>query len=393
MDSSNADEFYSNEQFQAFFKNSPQSLVLKADFPKFTILAVSDRYLSLTHKKRNELLGNGLFEVFPGSNADPSEGLSVSSSFNRVITSKSADELPVFKYEIFVPEVTELQTQYWSNLNEPVINGQGEVSYIINTTANITLQIINSHAQARASELEETLSREQVLNAELSTVNEELHTLNEELHRSQQELALLNFELEERVAARTKALSDSEAMMRTAITSANLGTWFINVQTREFVPSERMKVLFGFYVNEAMSIQAAMNQISETYREQVDTNFESIMNKGGTFTMEYPVIGFRDKKLRWLRSTGETYQRSVGKPAHFSGTVMDITESKLDEIRKNDFIAMVSHELKTPLTSLKAYVQMLAGKARKAEDSFTAEALDKVNLQVKKMTVMINSFL
>jgi two-component system sensor histidine kinase VicK len=37
---------------------------------------------------------------------------------------------------------------------------------------------------------------------------------------------------------------------------------------------------------------------------------------------------------------------------------LDITEQKLDELRKNDFIGMVSHELKTPLTTIKAYTQV-----------------------------------
>jgi two-component system sensor histidine kinase VicK len=54
---------------------------------------------------------------------------------------------------------------------------------------------------------------------------------------------------------------------------------------------------------------------------------------------------------------------------------------------------MVSHELKTPLTSLSAYVQMLHTKAKQNDDAFATGALDKVNLQVKKMSTLINGFL
>jgi signal transduction histidine kinase len=62
-------------------------------------------------------------------------------------------------------------------------------------------------------------------------------------------------------------------------------------------------------------------------------------------------------------------------------------------MRKNDFIGMVSHELKTPLTSLNGYLQMLQLRARKADDNFTSGALDQSVKQVRRMTTMINGFL
>ncbi len=73
--------------------------------------------------------------------------------------------------------------------------------------------------------------------------------------------------------------------------------------------------------------------------------------------------------------------------------ISDITEHKADEQRKNDFIGMVSHELKTPLTSLTGYVQLLQVRAKKNDDAFASGALEKANNQLKKMANMINSFL
>jgi PAS domain S-box-containing protein len=71
----------------------------------------------------------------------------------------------------------------------------------------------------------------------------------------------------------------------------------------------------------------------------------------------------------------------------------DITDRKQEEMRKNDFIAMVSHELKTPLTSMKSYLQVLLRIAKKEGSSFQLNALARAESQAQKMTVMIHDFL
>jgi PAS domain S-box-containing protein len=71
----------------------------------------------------------------------------------------------------------------------------------------------------------------------------------------------------------------------------------------------------------------------------------------------------------------------------------DISAKKQEEQRKNDFIGMVSHELKTPLTSLNGIIQIAAAKLNKNEDAFLAEAMDRAKRQLKRMTAMVNGFL
>lgn len=71
----------------------------------------------------------------------------------------------------------------------------------------------------------------------------------------------------------------------------------------------------------------------------------------------------------------------------------DITEKKLEEQRKNDFVAMVSHELKTPLTTINSYIQLLLAQAKKEPENFRDKALTRTYVQSKKMTSMIDDFL
>src|SRR6195952_953402 len=176
-----------------------------------------------------------------------------------------------------------------------------------------------------------------------------------------------------------------------AIDAAELGAYYINATDRIFVASPRLKEFFGFDPDEEVPYDAAINQIHPDYRQRAADMVEAAFTKGERFDLEYPVIGHRDGSIRWVRGIG-TMQHYDGKD-FFTGVLHDITENKRDELRKNDFIGMVSHELKTPLTSLNAVIQVANIKLKNSEDPFLSGAMNKANIQVRRMSGMINGFL
>ncbi|MBS1502714.1 MAG: PAS domain-containing sensor histidine kinase, partial [Bacteroidetes bacterium] len=126
-------------------------------------------------------------------------------------------------------------------------------------------------------------------------------------------------------------------------------------------------------------------------RAQVEEALETSLTDGADLQIEYPVNTANG--LRWLRVFGKVSAASPLQPASLSGLTLDITEQKQDDLRKNDFIGMVSHELKTPLTSLTAMVQVLKAKLHGHENHFLANVAGNAEKQVKRMTRMINGFL
>ena len=199
-------------------------------------------------------------------------------------------------------------------------------------------------------------------------------------------------EVTDQVLSRHK-VEDAETALRLAIEAANFGTWHVNPITRRLIASNRLKELFGFHPEEDLTIEDVVGQITEEYREYVSTTLENALTGNGNYDVSYQVTGYHDKKVRWLRAIGNLKADASGEFSSFTGVVMDISESKRDDERKNDFIGMVSHELKTPLTSLTGYIQILQMTAKKANNVFMSGALEKANKQVKKMTSMINGFL
>lgn len=100
-----------------------------------------------------------------------------------------------------------------------------------------------------------------------------------------------------------------------------------------------------------------------------------------------------DGRLRWLLASGSPRRRQDGSFAGYICTAIDITEIKENEQRKNDFISMVSHELKTPLTSVMGYTQLLSRKLSDHADPFLRDILQRTEQQLTKMTSLINGFL
>jgi len=86
--------------------------------------------------------------------------------------------------------------------------------------------------------------------------------------------------------------------------------------------------------------------------------FEDAFIERKEYSLEYRFKRY-DGEYRWLTETGTPAYTAEGKFQGYIGTCIDVNEMKTLEKRKDDFIKMASHELKTPVTSIKGYVQLL----------------------------------
>lgn len=82
-----------------------------------------------------------------------------------------------------------------------------------------------------------------------------------------------------------------------------------------------------------------------------------------------------------------------GRVVLVAGSTRDITARKEIDRQKDEFIGVVSHELRTPVTSIKAFTQMLQRRFNRAGDPDSAELLGKLNIQITRLTSLINDLL
>lgn len=101
----------------------------------------------------------------------------------------------------------------------------------------------------------------------------------------------------------------------------------------------------------------------------------------------------KDGDIIWVETHSSVIKNKKGKKIGMTGVTMDITDRMAIEQQKDEFIGIVSHELKTPVTSLKAYAQVLQRRFSKNNDNVAAFHLQKMDNQLNKLTVLINDLL
>ncbi|MES2447708.1 MAG: ATP-binding protein [Bacteroidota bacterium] len=151
------------------------------------------------------------------------------------------------------------------------------------------------------------------------------------------------------------------------------------------------RALLGLKVTEA---------IPELLNDPIIERLTQVMETGKTYfgTDEFiPMARTQGGEIE-ERFFDLTYQARYNLDREIIGILVfaiEVTERKREEMRKNDFIGIASHELKTPLTSLNAIVQLTGARLRKTtnQDEFLMNAMDRAGMQLKRMTAMINAFL
>jgi len=100
-----------------------------------------------------------------------------------------------------------------------------------------------------------------------------------------------------------------------------------------------------------------------------------------------------DGNYRWYHCQSPPRFLQDGTFAGYIASCLDITMRKNEELRKNEFISMISHELKTPLTSLNGFIQVMKSKLKNLDKNYIENALNKSQIQINKMSAMISGFL
>ncbi len=206
-------------------------------------------------------------------------------------------------------------------------------------------------------------------------------------------------------------LQESAEKVRLATNAAELGMWFWDITVDELVWTEKCKALFGLSPDTKMSYELFLNCLHSEDRQRTHEAVTRCLEEKVDYDIEYRTVWF-DGSVHWVAAKGRSFYDTEDKPIKMMGTAQDITERKQLELERNrlleleqiartqaenanrakdNFVAMVSHDLRAPLNSILGWTRLL--KAGKVDQKATARALEIIERSAKSQSRLIEDLL
>lgn len=264
-------------------------------------------------------------------------------------------------------------------------NDLGQMICIYNVATDVSQKFFDKE------NLQEAQKRIGKLNADMHLANTELLEKNETLFLKNQQIQ----SSENNIRQISASLDQSRLELNFAIEAAGLGFFDLDVDSTIFRANSTTKKWFNLPPEEDLFLSVAVAAMVPEDRIRVTDaiNLAYEYESGGEYEITYNVFNTEKNELKTLHARGKVLFNEDKKPVRFSGIIQDVTEEAQDEKRKNDFIGMVSHELKTPLTIITGALQMLQVIENDSDASMRIDLHQRALNQVKKMINMVNSFL
>jgi two-component system phosphate regulon sensor histidine kinase PhoR len=268
-------------------------------------------------------------------------------------------------------------------------DNKGEVS-IFNRAYNLVPYLLS----CKTLELDEGLAMSIIL-TDLTAQKEaqkQLEYKNEELEQAQRFTAQLNDELENLVKERTNELFLSREHFKfladhipvivwTALPDGNLD--YFNKRWYDYTG-------LTFAQSKNMGWKAALHPDDVALSI---SKWKKAVRAGKPYEMEYRIKNSLDDSYRWYLGYAVPFKSEHSEIVAWFGTNTDIEDQKRAMTRKDEFIGIASHELKTPLTSLKGYLQLINMYKKEPIPADVEKYVSKANEAINKLQYLVNDLL
>ncbi|BAU55841.1 PAS domain-containing sensor histidine kinase [Mucilaginibacter gotjawali] len=121
--------------------------------------------------------------------------------------------------------------------------------------------------------------------------------------------------------------------------------------------------------------------------------YQLAIKTGTALEMENRYKRGGDGVYRWHLNRAVPLKNEMGAIVFWVGTATDIEDQKKEMEKRDEFIGIASHELKTPLTSLKGYLQLMGTYQKEELPHRITQYIEKANKALNKLQSLINDLL
>jgi PAS domain S-box-containing protein len=196
-------------------------------------------------------------------------------------------------------------------------------------------------------------------------------------------------DLTEQVMARKK-IEESEKRFRLLVESLPQLVWVTDEKgNREFV-SQEWQEYTGF--PPALIDKKWPSIVHPDDLENITKRWNDSLIAGNSYKCEVRLKG-KAGEFRWHSVIGVPVFDHENRIIKWVGAFTDIDILKREQQRKDSFMSMASHELKTPITTIKAYGEIAEMMLEKKGDEATLAIQKKMGKQVNKLTTLVTDLL
>lgn len=196
-----------------------------------------------------------------------------------------------------------------------------------------------------------------------------------------------------RLVEKEQQASENLAGLNKAQHIAKMGSWEWNKRTHSMMYSD------GFYTLLHLKKDQKLNQsyglldfIHPDDKVRVKRIIDNAVNKGKPYRYEAR-LSLPHQPIMYILSDGEPVLNRAGKVTKVYGTVHDITDLKQLDIARKDFVAIASHQLRTPASSVKQYIGMLLGGYAGTMTETQAKMLQTAYESNERQIIIVNDLL
>ncbi len=192
-----------------------------------------------------------------------------------------------------------------------------------------------------------------------------------------------------------EALRRTQEDLKRAQAVARVGSWRMDVQHDVLEWSEETYRMFGIPQGTPMTYESFLATVHPEDRERVDRSWQAAL-RGVPYDVEHRIVVGDD--VRWVRELAQLEFDREGNLSGGFGTVQEISDRKAMEQsladasrHKDEFLAMLSHELRNPLAPLRTSVYVLSHARPEGEQARRMQAI--IERQVSHLTRLVDDLL